>query len=410
MELIDGYKQTEVGVIPDDWDVCELQDAVEFLDSQRRPIKSSERAKMKGEYPYYGASGIVDFVNSYIFDEELILLGEDGENILSRTLPLAFKVSGKIWVNNHAHVLRPNTNFDIKYLTEFLESRDYTLLNSGTAQPKLNKQACSGLKIARPSKKEQSTIAKALSDADALISQLEKLIIKKRLIKQGAMQKLLDPFDENEKLKNGWVEKRLGDTAVLKARIGWQGLTTAEYKTSGDYCLITGTEFKDGFIDWDKCFFVEYERYKQDRNIQVKQFDVLVTKDGTIGKVAFIRDVPKLATLNSGVFVIRPIDDAFDPEFFFYVLKSNIFSEFLAQLSAGSTINHLYQKDFVHFKYYVPSDNQVQKELAKIFSDMDKDIDHLTIKLSKIKQLKQGMMQSLLTGKIRLVEKQRSKP
>lgn len=156
--------------------------------------------------------------------------------------------------------------------------------------------------------------------------------------------------------------------------------------------------------------FVEYERYKQDRNIQVKQFDVLVTKDGTIGKVAFIRDVPKPATLNSGVFVIRPIDDAFDPEFFFYVLKSNIFSEFLAQLSAGSTINHLYQKDFVHFKYYVPSDNQVQKELAKIFSDMDKDIDHLTIKLSKIKQLKQGMMQSLLTGKIRLVGKQRSKP
>ena len=81
MELREGYKQTEVGVIPEDWDVCCLGDAAEFLDGQRKPVKSSDRAKMRGVYPYYGASGIVDYVNDYIFDEELILLGEDGENI-----------------------------------------------------------------------------------------------------------------------------------------------------------------------------------------------------------------------------------------------------------------------------------------------------------------------------------------
>jgi type I restriction enzyme S subunit len=244
---------------------------------------------------------------------------------------------------------------------------------------------------------EQTAIADALSDADALIQSLEKLIAKKRNIKQGAMQELLKP-------KEGWVVKKLGEVAVLKARIGWQGLTTAEYKEAGDYYLITGTDFKNGLIDWENCVYVESQRYQQDKNIHVKEHDVLVTKDGTIGKVAFIKDVPKPATLNSGVFVIRPIEQSFHPEFFYYLLLSEHFLKFLSQLSAGSTINHLYQKDFVHFEFQAPITNQEQTRIAIILSDMDAEISALETKLSKYKQIKQGMMQELLTGRIRLVE------
>lgn len=186
-----GYKQSELGDIPEDWEICELKDAVDFLDGLRRPVKSGDRAKIRGIYPYYGASGIVDYVNDFIFDDELILLGEDGENILSRNLPLAFKVSGKIWVNNHAHVMKPKSDFDITYLTEFLESLDYSLLNSGTAQPKLNKQSCLKIKVAKPSKKEQSAIAIILSDMDDELRALEQRLNKNRQIKQGMMQELL---------------------------------------------------------------------------------------------------------------------------------------------------------------------------------------------------------------------------
>lgn len=186
-----GYKQSELGDIPEDWEICELNDAVDFLDGLRRPVKSGDRAKIRGIYPYYGASGIVDYVNDFIFDDELILLGEDGENILSRNLPLAFKVSGKIWVNNHAHVMKPKSDFDITYLTEFLESLDYSLLNSGTAQPKLNKQSCLKIKVAKPSKKEQSAIAIILSDMDDELRALEQRLNKNRQIKQGMMQELL---------------------------------------------------------------------------------------------------------------------------------------------------------------------------------------------------------------------------
>jgi len=200
-----------------------------------------------------------------------------------------------------------------------------------------------------------------------------------------------------------WEVKLLGQSATLKARIGWQGLTTAEYLKTGDYFLVTGTDFKDGYIDWDHCHYVEENRYKQDKNIQIHPNDVLVTKDGTIGKVAFVPNVDKPTTLNSGVFVIRPINNAFTSEFFYFILCSSVFHKFLNQLCAGSTINHLYQKDFVYFKYPLPSIKAEQEAIATILSDMDSEIETLEAKLDKARQVKQGMMHNLLTGKIRLI-------
>ena len=108
-----------------EWIKKQLGDVSKFLDGRRKPIKSEDRSKMKGEYPYYGASGIIDYVNSYIFDEELILLGEDGENIISRNSPLAFRVSGKCWINNHAHVIVPNSDTNIDFLAHNLEKINY---------------------------------------------------------------------------------------------------------------------------------------------------------------------------------------------------------------------------------------------------------------------------------------------
>jgi type I restriction enzyme S subunit len=175
----------------EDWEVVELGDAIEFLDNVRKPIKSSDRLAMQGIYPYYGASGIIDYVNDYLFDDELILLGEDGDNILSRSSPLAFKVKGKIWVNNHAHVLKPKDDFHIDFLTPYLESLDYKLLNTGTAQPKLNKQVCSKIKVLKPPLFEQTHIAIILSDMDGAIAGLEKQLEKYRGVKVGLMQELL---------------------------------------------------------------------------------------------------------------------------------------------------------------------------------------------------------------------------
>ena len=252
---------------------------------------------------------------------------------------------------------------------------------------------------------EQAAIAKALSDVDSLTSSLQKLIEKKKAIKQGAMQELLTGKKRLPGFNEEWEELNFAERAKLKARIGWQGLTTSEYLQSGFAYLITGTDFHGGRIKWDTCHFVDEKRYKQDLNIQIKKHDILLTKDGTIGKVAYISDIQKPTTLNSGVFVIRPAkENSFDPNFVYHVLNSFIFDNFLAKLSAGSTINHLYQKDFVSFTFKAPSELAEQRAIAQVLSDMDSEIEQLEKKLSKCKQIKQGMMEELLTGRIRLVD------
>lgn len=139
---------------------------MDFLDGQRKPLESADRAKRQGSYPYYGASGIIDYIDDYIFDEPLILLGEDGANIINRSTPLCFIATGKYWVNNHAHVMRPKSGHNIKFLCELLESLDYTRYNTGTAQPKLNQEKCRGIELFLPVYEEQCRISAFLSSID----------------------------------------------------------------------------------------------------------------------------------------------------------------------------------------------------------------------------------------------------
>jgi type I restriction enzyme, S subunit len=198
-----------------------------------------------------------------------------------------------------------------------------------------------------------------------------------------------------------WQEINIGNDTTLKARIGWQGLTTGEYKDSGEYYLVTGTDFENGFVNWDTCHFVDKWRFDQDKNIQLKVNDVLITKDGTIGKAGFIDIIKLPTTLNSGVFVIRTNSNKLDQRYLYYIFTSEIFDEFLNRLTAGSTINHLYQKDFVHFTFKAPKLEE-QKVIAKALSDTDELITSLEKLISKKEAIKQGTMQQLLTGKKRL--------
>ena len=194
----------------------------------------------------------------------------------------------------------------------------------------------------------------------------------------------------------------VGKDTTLKARIGWQGLTTAEYKDIGEYLLVTGTDFKNGFVHWDSCHFVDKIRYDQDKNIQLKNGDIVITKDGTIGKIGYIENLKLPATLNSGVFVIRPKKVNIDTKFMYYIFTSKVFDAFLSKLTAGSTINHLYQKDFVNFEFKAPDNIEEQKAIAKALSDTDELIDSIQNLIEKKENIKIGTMQQLLTGKKRL--------
>ena len=194
-QLLTGKKRLvnpETGkVFEGDWEEVKLNKCVKFLNGKRKPIKQEDRANIQGKYPYYGATGIIDYVNDYIFDDEIILLGEDGENILSRVLPHVFVVKGKVWVNNHAHVLKANANMDTNFLCMYLESLDYKRYNSGSAQPKINKAVCEKIPVMVPVLAEQQKIATILTAADREIELLQAKLAHLREEKKALMQQLL---------------------------------------------------------------------------------------------------------------------------------------------------------------------------------------------------------------------------
>ena len=361
---------------------------------------TAERITSEGKFPCFGGNGFRGYTTTFTHDGSYTLVGRQGALCGNVTF-----VSGRFYASEHAIVVTPKKETDIKFMSYVLYDMNLNQYSESSAQPGLSVKKILELEYPIPKKEEQTAIAEALSDMDSLISSLQKLIEKKKAIKQGAMQELLTGKKRLPGFNKEWEELNFAASAKLKARIGWQGLTTSEYLQSGFAYLITGTDFHSGRIKWDTCHFVDEKRYKQDLNIQIKKHDILLTKDGTIGKVAYISDIQKPTTLNSGVFVIRPAkENSFDPNFVYHVLSSFIFDNFLAKLSAGSTINHLYQKDFVGFTFKAPSELVEQQAIAQVLSDMDNDIDQLEKKLAKCQQIKQGMIQELLTGRIRLVD------
>ncbi|MHA8076757.1 restriction endonuclease subunit S [Aquirufa sp. TARAVU-A1A] len=158
-----------IGEIPEHWEVKNLRYAFEFLNNKRIPLSAIERENMVGNFPYYGASGIIDYIDQYIFDEKLILIGEDGANLLSKSTPLAFVANGKFWVNNHAHILRPLFE-GFNYWAEQLSLIDYTVFISGAAQPKLSRGNLSAVKVIVPTLKDLDEISSYLETVSDKIS------------------------------------------------------------------------------------------------------------------------------------------------------------------------------------------------------------------------------------------------
>jgi type I restriction enzyme S subunit len=144
------------------WGATTVREVAEFLDGLRIPLKDSDRAARQGPYPYYGASGVIDRIDDFIFDEELLLVSEDGANLVDRSTPIAFLAAGRYWVNNHAHVLRARSPFSNFLLCEYFESLNLQPYITGTAQPKLNKATCEGIRVPRPPDSELRRIEEAL--------------------------------------------------------------------------------------------------------------------------------------------------------------------------------------------------------------------------------------------------------
>ena len=437
VEMKSGYKMTEVGVIPEDWEVKNVSESC--LIKARIGWQGLKKTEYMSSGDYLLITG-TDFDNGQVNWRTCAYVSkaryEQDSNIKIRPQDILISKDGTIGkvaylgmipkagtLNSGIFVIRANDRkIDQVFLSKIFMSfyfEDFlNRLVAGSTINHLYQKDFVKFCFPLPNSEEQTAIATALSDVDSLISALTKKIEKKKAIKQGLMQqfltgkKRLPGYEKNREsvqtewgaIPKDWKTLSIGKCCSIKARIGWQGLKKSEYLSSGEYVLVTGTDFLNGRINWKSCVYVSKKRYEQDASIQIAKHDILITKDGTIGKVAFLDDVPCLGTLNSGIFVVRSHSEELDQCYLSKIFESFIFDAFLESLVAGSTINHLYQKDFVHFNFPVPPTISEQTAIANILSDCDSEIAALEEKRDKYKEIKQGMMQQLLTGKIRLIK------
>lgn len=179
-----------------EWDIKPLSIVAENLDNKRVPI--TEKDRERGEIPYYGASGVVDYVRDYLFDEDLLCISEDGANLVARTYPIAFSISGKTWVNNHAHVLRFEDIPTQKMVEDYLNFIDLTDYITGMAQPKLNKAMLDSIPIPLPRSEERQRIAACISSLDDLIAAQGDKVEALKTHKKGLMQQLFPAPEGSE--------------------------------------------------------------------------------------------------------------------------------------------------------------------------------------------------------------------
>ncbi|MEG0344439.1 MAG: restriction endonuclease subunit S [Acinetobacter sp.] len=194
-----------------------------------------------------------------------------------------------------------------------------------------------------------------------------------------------------------WFNTKVKYEAYVKARVGWHGLKSDDFTDEGPY-LVTGSDFKGTNIDWSQCYHCDEPRYEQEPYIQLRDGDLLITKDGTIGKVALARNLKdgEKATLNSGIFVVRPLRNNFSTKFYFWLLQSKVFKGFVDFNKTGSTIVHLYQDTFVNFEYASPNlEDQIQ--IANFLDHETAQIDSLIAKQEKLIELLKEKRQAVIS-------------
>lgn len=228
-----SYKDSGVewlGKIPEHWNTSTLKFQLLNLDFRRIPISAAERGDIQGKHPYYGASGIIDYVEDYIFNETTILIGEDGANLLSKSTPLAFLAQGKYWVNNHAHILQPKDKL-FHFWTYILNNLDLTPVISGSAQPKLTAEALGNLYVVfPPSIDERMLMANYLDSAtakiDTLIQKQERLIELLREKRQALISTAVTRgLDSSVKMKDSGVEW-LGEIPMHWTKVAIKRIST----------------------------------------------------------------------------------------------------------------------------------------------------------------------------------------
>ena len=343
------------------------------------PSKSKNEYWKNGNIPWIKIS---DFKEKYIkcSDEKITKNGLENSSakLLKKgtILYTIFASVGKVAIldieatTNQAIVgvnLKENNLVDKDFLYYFLCSIENNIKKQarGVAQNNINISILKNVCIPILPISSQKNIVKTLKRLEDILENFKQ----KKILINFLNKSLFTKYSIGEK-------ESIANLCYVKARIGWQGLTKKEYLSNGEYYLITGVDFKNEKIDFKNCFYVTKERYNQDENIKVKINDILLTKDGTIGKVAIVDKLEKPATLNSGVFVLRPKVNNLNVTYLMHSLISEDFKKFIDDIKIGATVPHLNQAALLKYKLTLPP-----IELQNKFAERVEKIEKLSFNL-----------------------------
>ena len=319
----------------------------ENLDSKRKPITSSDR--VEGEIPYYGASGIVDYVKDYIFDESLLLVSEDGANLLARSTPIAFSVTGKTWINNHAHVLRFSNENLQKFVEIYLNSISLESYVTGSAQPKLNQKMLNGIPIPVVDDSQIEIIVNSVENLKSIIElRKQELACLDELIKARFVEMFGDPVANPMK----WTVKKLKDLSVQINSGNTPKGGSENYVEEGITFFRSQNVWKDR-LEMDDIAYIDAETHASMKRSSLKHGDILMTKTGRIntensslGRAALYEGEDDMANVNGHVYFIR-LKEGVNNKFVLRILVSPEYRDLIRSVCVGGIDKRQLNKEHI---------------------------------------------------------------
>lgn len=367
--------------------MAKLGDVCEILDSKRVPITASNR--QPGPYPYYGANGIQDYVADYIFDDELVLLAEDGGNFGSKEKPIAYRVSGKCWVNNHAHVLKPKAGLDVDYLCYSLMFYDVTGLVNGATRQKLNQADMRKMEIPLPPLCEQRRIAALLGKVSDLIAkrreQLDKLdeLVKARFVEM---------FGDPEFNLRNWPIVSISDVCTVGSS---KRIYQSEQTFDGvPFLRISDLNHLIDTGDFCPSLFISEEKYQelQQRGQVPIEGDILVTSRGTLGRCYIIKTTDRFYFQDGMISWISNLSNEITSLFIAHLFDMQSIKRQIESMQAGSTVSYLSIDMIKRLKIMLP-DRNLQKQFGAFVDQTNKSKLTIQQSLDKLEVLKKALMQ-----------------
>lgn len=404
---------TGFGTFPPEWGKKDITECAKIRDSERIPLNSKERDEKKpGDIPYYGANGVLDYINEYIFDSELILLAEDGGHFEEyQDRPIAYRISGKAWVNNHAHILEASDDTETDYLFYSLEHRNLVPYVSGSTRSKLTQSMLKKVKIPSPPLSEQRKIGTVLYTVDQAIEKTEEIKQKVKRVRNGVRQ---DIFSRG--IRESGTERadgELKETYLGTVPEDWQlhrvddvcthvvdcPHSTPEYSEQGTPVVRT-SEIEDGRYYSAESPRVDEEGYqKRTSRLEPKPGDVVFTREAPIGEAFKIPEGMKLC-LGQRLMQLRPKESVLNADFLVELLYSDIMQSWFERSARGSTSTHVNVGDIEKLKIPVPSIEE-QYRIVDVLSGFREQLESEQNLLSRFQRLKRGLMQDLLSGTVR---------